>query len=245
MVHVNYRTEKATVSGRELHAALEIKTAYKDWFPRMCDYGFTEEKDFCSILSESTGGRPSTDHAITIPMAKELCMLQRSDKGRLFRKYFIACEEAWNSPEKIMERALQMARQRVIEAEKRIFILNEVVSTQSQHITELKPKALFADAVSASETSILVGDMAKLLKQNGYNTGQKRFFAWLRGNGYLMKSGKSSNVPTQYSMDLGLFEIRETTITLPSGKPKIEKTPMVTGKGQIYFITKLCKNKAS
>jgi len=125
LIAINYESEKPTVSGRELHAALEVGTEYRHWFPRMCEYGFSEGKDFRSILTESTGGRPSTDHAVTISMAKELCMLQRSEVGKKFRLYFIQCEENWNSPEKIMERALQIAHQRAIEAERRIFGLIE------------------------------------------------------------------------------------------------------------------------
>ena len=118
-----------TVSGRELHAALLIETRYNDWFKRMCEYGFEEGKDFYSILSKSSGGRPGADHAVTIPMAKELCMLQRTAKGKQCREYFISCEEAWNSPDKIMERALQIAHRRAIEAERRIFGLLEEKET--------------------------------------------------------------------------------------------------------------------
>lgn len=110
LIQIHYdNADRPTVSGRELHEALEVKTAYKDWFPRMCEYGFSEGTDFCSFLSESTGGRPSTDHQLTIPMAKELCMLQRTDKGKQMRQYFIAVEEQWNSPDAIMARALQLS----------------------------------------------------------------------------------------------------------------------------------------
>ena len=129
LIPIQYENEKPTVSGRELHAALEIETRYNDWFLRMCEYGFQEGKDFCSILSKSSGGRPGTDHAVTIPMAKELCMLQRTAKGKQCREYFISCEEAWNSPDKIMERALQIAHRRAIEAERRIFGLLEEKET--------------------------------------------------------------------------------------------------------------------
>ena len=125
LIRINYDREHPSVSGRDLHAALAVATQYKDWFPRMCEYGFREGKDFRSFLSESTGGRPSTDHALSIPMAKELCMLQRSEMGRQFRQYFISVEEAWNSPDKVMERALQIAHQRAVEAERRIFALAE------------------------------------------------------------------------------------------------------------------------
>ena len=125
LIPVRYEGEEPTVSGRELHAALEIETRYNDWFPRMCEYGFLEGKDFCPILSKSSGGRPGMDHAITIQMAKELCMLQRTAKGKQCRAYFISCEEAWNSPDKIMERALQIAHDRALEAERRIFEENK------------------------------------------------------------------------------------------------------------------------
>lgn len=99
-----------------------------------------------------------------------------------------------------------------------------------------KPKTVFADAVSVSHSSILIGDLAKLIRQNGYEIGQKRLFAWMRDNGYLMKSGSSMNLPTQYSMERGWFEIKETTVTHADGHTTISKTPKVTGKGQIYFI---------
>jgi phage anti-repressor protein len=125
LIPVNYGSEKPTVNGRELHKELNVETRYNDWFPRMCEYGFTEGKDFYSFLSKSDGGRPSTDHAVSIAMAKELCMLQRSEMGKKFRQYFISIEEAWNSPEKVMERALHIAHQRAIEAERKIFALTE------------------------------------------------------------------------------------------------------------------------
>ena len=99
-----------------------------------------------------------------------------------------------------------------------------------------KPKTVFADAVSVSHTSILIGDLAKLIRQNGYEIGQKRLFQWMRDNGYLMKSGSSYNMPTQYSMERGWFEIKETTVTHSDGHTTISKTPKVTGRGQIYFI---------
>ena len=109
IVKVNYDSERATVLGRDLHEALEIKTRYNDWFPRMCEYGFIEGVDFYSFLSESEGGRPAQDHQLTIEMAKEICMIQRNEKGKEVRQYFIQLEKAWNSPEQIMSRALRIA----------------------------------------------------------------------------------------------------------------------------------------
>lgn len=132
LITVNYENERPTVIGRTLHEGLEVATQYKDWFPRMCEYGFTEGKDYCSFLSDRSDGLPGKrriDHAISIQMAKELCMLQRSEMGKKFRKHFISIEEAWNSPEKLMERALQIAHQRAIEAEKRILALTDEKET--------------------------------------------------------------------------------------------------------------------
>lgn len=111
-------------------------------------------------------------------------------------------------------------------------------------IKEMRPKEIFTDAVSASSTSILIGDLAKLIKQNGQNIGQKRLFQWLRDNGYLIKrKGADYNSPTQKAMDLGLFEIKETTIVHSDGHVSINKTPKVTGKGQVYFINKFLDGK--
>ena len=130
LITINYKNDKPMVNGRELHAALGIETRYNDWFFRMCEYGFIEGRDFYSFLSKTnTGGRPSTDHQISINMAKQLCMIQRSEIGRKFREYFIQIEEAWNSPEKIMERALQIAHQKALEAERKIFGLIEEKET--------------------------------------------------------------------------------------------------------------------
>lgn len=107
-------------------------------------------------------------------------------------------------------------------------------------IERMKPKALFADAVNDSETDILIGDLAKLIKQNGHDIGQKRLFAWMRDNGYLIKSGSSRNMPTQRAMQLGLYRVKERTINNPDGSVRITKTTKVTGKGQIYFVNKFC-----
>lgn len=213
------------VSGRELHDFLEIESNYTTWFKRMIEYGFVEGQDFIPKMEESTGGRPSVNHKLSLDMAKEVSMIQRNDKGKLARRYFIEVEKAWNSPEMIMKRALQIADRKVQDL-------------QTQIATD-KPKVIFADAVSASHTSILVGDLAKLLRQNGVDIGQNRLFEWLRDNGYLIaRRGDSWNSPTQYSMDRGWFEVKERTHQEPNGSVRITKTTKVTGKGQQYFINK-------
>lgn len=118
----------------------------------------------------------------------------------------------------------------------------ETVKTLNNKIEADKPKVLFADAVETSQTSILVGDLAKLIKQNGVDIGQKRLFDWLREHGYLIKSGVSRNMPTQKSMELKLFEVKERTINNPDGSVRITKTTKVTGKGQSYFLNKFLAN---
>ena len=109
LIKINHEAETPTVSARDLHAGLEIKTAFKDWFPRMAEYGFEAEKDFCSKMSESTGGRPAVDYEISVDMAKQICMIQRSEKGKQYRQYFLDLEKAWNTPEQVFARALKMA----------------------------------------------------------------------------------------------------------------------------------------
>lgn len=130
-----------------------------------------------------------------------------------------------------MARALQIA-------DKRIRALEVKVEAQ-------KPKVLFAESVEAAKTSILIGELAKLLKQNGINIGQNRLFEWLRNNGYLIKrQGSDYNMPTQRAMEMGLFEIKETTITHSDGHIHVSKTPKVTGKGQVYFVNLFLSRKA-
>lgn len=126
------------------------------------------------------------------------------------------------TPEQIIARALVLAK--------------EALDRKDEQIAEMAPKALFADAVAASDSSILVGDLAKLIKQNGVDIGQRRLFQWMRDEGWLMKSGSSRNMPTQRGMERGLFEVKERTITNPDGSVRITRTTKVTGKGQEFFV---------
>ena len=213
------------VSGRQLHKALGVNSNYTTWFDRMTEYGFDEGQDFLPNLEESTGGRRAVDHVIKLDMAKEIAMIQRTERGKQVRQYFIQVEKDFNSPEKIMARALLMADQKVHKLE--------------AQIEADRPKVLFAEAVSASHTSILVGELAKLLKQNGVDIGATRLFSWLRAHGYLIKrNGRDWNMPTQKSVEMGLIRVKETSITHADGHITVSKTPLVTGKGQQYFINK-------
>ncbi len=228
LLKVNYANDRITLSARELHEFLEIETPFKKWFGRMAEYGFSQEIDYREVMDKIVqnpkGGRPSTDYEITLDMAKEISMIQRSDKGKEVRQYFLELERRWNSPEAVMNRALEYSRKQV--------------KALMEENKELKPKALFADAVSASDESILIGQLAKLIRQNGYEIGQNRLFEWMRENGFLIKSGSRRNQPTQRAMDMGLFEVKERTISNPDGSTRITLTTKVTGKGQVYFVNK-------
>jgi anti-repressor protein len=161
LIRINYDSERPTVNGRDLHDALQVKTAYKDWFPRMCEYGFFEGTDFCSFLSESSGGRPAVNHQLTIDMAKQLCMIQRTEIGRKFRQYFIQVEEAWNSPEAVMARALQFANQQLALLKQQNAELVCTIAVQNQQILEMKPKVSYYDVVLNCKDLISTSAIAK------------------------------------------------------------------------------------
>lgn len=241
LIPVNYDGERPTVSARELHAGLEIGTDFRKWFPRMAEYGFTENVDWKRVYQKCPtlgGNQNMVDYQISVDMAKQICMIQRSEKGRLYRQYFIDLEKAWNTPEQIFARALKMA-------DREIEKLKSSNAALLEDNERMKPKEIFADAVSTSHTSILVGDLAKLIGQNGCTIGQKRLFEWMRANGYLIKSGSSYNMPMQRYVEQGLFEIKESNVQNPDGSVRITRTTKVTGKGQIYFINKFLNKKES
>lgn len=185
-------SERITVSARDLHEALEVKTQFKDWFPRMCEYGFEDGKDFCSFLSESTGGRPSQDAQITVDMAKEIAMLQRTEKGKEVRKYFIQVEKEWNSPERVMARALTIA--------------NKTIETLKIENSELKPKADYFDNLVERNLLTNFRDTAKEL-----GLRQTDLINNLIEDGYVYRDQKSKLKPyAKYGKTgKGLFELKE------------------------------------
>lgn len=232
LIKVTYDNDRATVSGRELHEKLEIKTPYTQWFERMAEYGFVENEDYIGLsqkCEKPSGGRPSVDHQMTIEMAKQICMIQRTDAGRRYREYFLEIERKWNDPQMVMARSLIYANKQLEILSGQLDAANARIEEANAQIEEAKPKVLFADAVKASKTSIMVGELAKLLRQNGVSIGQNRLFEWLRNNDYLMKSGESYNLPTQKSMERGLFEIKESTYVTPDNCVHVSKTTKITG----------------
>lgn len=235
LIKVDFTGERPAVSARELHEFLEVETRFNDWFKRMCEYGFSKGEDYYSFLSnrvDGLAGKPRQDAAISIDMAKEICMLQRNEKGKMARQYFLQLEKDWNSPEKVMARALQIA-------DKKIKALEENKLALEAEAKANAPLVLFAKGVEGSSNSILVRDMAKILNQNGIEIGGNRLFEWMRQNGYLVKQkGRDRNMPTQRAMEMGLFEIKETVVSCANGT-QTHRTPLITGKGQTYFYNVL------
>lgn len=197
LIKVNYDNDTPTVSGRELHELLDIKTPYDKWFPRMCEYGFSESIDFSTFLSESTGGRPATDHQLTIEMAKEICMLQRNDKGKQVRQYFLNLEKAWNTPEMIMSRALKMAENQICKLQ----AVNSELTVKNQI---LQPKADFFDELIDRHLLTSFRETAKEL-----NIKEKKFINFLIDKKYIYRDKKGKLMPYS-SKNNGLFELKET-----------------------------------
>lgn len=235
LMEINYNTEEPTVSARELHEKLNIEKRFSAWFETNSK-GFIEGEDFTSVLSGTVVNNGAVidlqDYYLSMDMAKHICLMSRTDKGKECRQYFLDLEKAWNTPEQIFARALKMA-------DKTIESLKSQNAGLIADTQRMKPKEVFADAVSASYTSILIGELAKILRQNGIDTGQQKLFKWMRDKGYLIKRGGTDhNMPTQRAMEMGLFEIRESISYNRDGSVRINRTPKVTGKGQQYFINK-------
>lgn len=192
LIPINYDGEQPTVSARALHTGLEISRRFSVWFETNSQ-GFVENEDYTSVLSGTVvnngAHREIQDYSLSVDMAKHICLMSRTEKGKQIRQYFIDLEKAWNTPEQIMARALKVA-------DRRIELLKQDNAVLAQNVERMRPKEVFADAVAASHTSILIGELAKLLKQNGVETGQRRLFSWLRNHGYLIKGGSSRNMPT-------------------------------------------------
>lgn len=196
IIKVNYNTDQPTVSARELHEFLEVKDPYRNWFPRMCEYGFEESKDFRTFLCETSGGRPKHDAEITIDMAKELCMLQRNERGKQARQYFLQLERDWNSPEKVMARALQIA-------EKKINTLSAELSKATVQNTIMQPKSDYFDKLVERNTLTNFRETA-----NQLGVGQKVLVNFLLEKKYIYRDKMGKIMPYADKND-GLFTIKE------------------------------------
>lgn len=217
------------VSGRELHKKLEVKTAYKDWFPRMCEYGFEEGIDFCSFLSESTGGRPSTDHVLKLDMAKEIAMLQRNEMGRQIRQYFIDVERKYNSPDMIMQRALRIADERV----SNLLLENKF---KDQQIAELKPKADYTDRILQNKKLVTITQISKDYGMSGKALNDK-----LHQLGVQYKQSGQWLLYARYH-NRGYTHSETIDITRSNGLDDTVMNTKWTQKGRLFLYDLLKKN---
>ncbi len=216
------------VSGRDLHEFLDVKTPYDKWFPRMTEYGFAEGTDFSTFLSESTGGRPATDHAIKLDMAKELAMIQRTDRGKQARQYFIQIEKEYNSPEKIMARALVYAEQKIATLE----VDNRV---KDQQIAELKPKATYYDLILQCPDLLSVTEIAK-----DYGMSAKGLNKKLNELGVQFKRSGIWFLYAKYQ-DKGYTQTKTQNYNKPDGTQGATTHMYWTQKGRL-FLYDLLKN---
>lgn len=160
LIPINYDGDTPTISGRELHRELGVDTPYHKWFPRMCEYGFEEERDFWTKMSESTGGRPATDHLLSLNMAKEISMIQRNEAGKRIRQYLIQVENEWNSPMHVMSRALIMANKEIERFKSTIGELEGKVEQQRQTIEDYKPKVDYLDTILSCPDAVTTTQIA-------------------------------------------------------------------------------------
>lgn len=213
------RGAKAIADHVDLEDRYEVPI--RDSIGRMQNTPFINESGLYSlVLSSKLQNAKKFKHWVTSEVLPSI----RKNGG------YIAGQETL-SDEELLSKALMVAQRKIDEK-------NELIAIQDSRIQKMRPKEIFADAVSASHTSILIGDLAKLICQNGFQIGQKRLFEWLRKNGYLIKYGSSRNMPQQRYVEQGLFEIKESNVQNPDGSVRITRTTKVTGKGQVYFVNK-------
>lgn len=237
LIKISERNGSSVVSARDLHVFLESKQDFSNWIKNRIDkYGFIDGVDFQSfnnIIEREVGASKRIEFALSIDCAKEISMVEGNDKGKQARRYFIECEKAAKNPLQNISR-IDLAKM-IIESEEE----NQRLQIE---LKENEPLVVFAKALQISEHNILIGELAKILKQNDIEIGQNRLFVWLRENSYLIRSGEQYNLPTQKSLELGLFEVKTTTINNPDGSVRVTKTTKVTPKGQKYFINKFLKH---
>jgi anti-repressor protein len=217
-------SEINSVNSREIHSELEIKTPYSNWIKRAIEkYGFEENQDF-TINKIVIRNNAQLDYIVTLDMAKELCMIDDSDKGRSFRKYFIQCEKKLNAPLSFEE----LAKQTILLADKRIKELELKIEND-------KPLVAFGSAIAQSSATVKIGDWIKAINHSGdIKIGRNKAFEWMREHKYLTRD----NMPMQQYINNGLFEVKEGLVVTDT-KQIATFTTLLTGKGQMYFARKL------
>lgn len=251
LIKITEHEGRKAVSARELHEFLQSKRDFSNWVKdKIKKYGFVENEDyevFNNFGENPNGGRPLTEYAISIDMAKEVAMVENNARGKEARKYFIEVERRFKTipyqsqiPQSYSQ-ALLLAAKQADKIEKQ----QQLIAQGKIQIQQNAPRVLFSKSVETSKQSILIGDLARIIKQNGVNIGQNRLFKWLRANGYLIcRFGESYNQPTQKALDLKILDIKMTLIHRADGEVMQSSTTKVTGKGQIYFVNKFLKQRS-
>ena len=233
LIKISYnKSDEPVVSGRDLHEKLEIETPYKQWFDRMCEYGFEDNKDYCTFLcnrSDGLAGKPRTDHIITLDMAKQIAMIQRTDKGKEIREYFIEIEKAWSSPEKLMARALKVA-------ERTISQLETTVAVQSQQLAEAAPKVSYYDLILNCKDLISISKIAK-----DYGMSAVKMNDLLRDMGIQYRQGNVWLLYQKYAAQ-GYTSTKTHEYMGSDGANHAKTATYWTQKGRLFIYNKLKDN---
>lgn len=231
LIKVQERDGEQLVSGRELHQFLESSERFSKWWERMVGYGFEENKDYTLYQKVHPQNKQEIiDYLMKISMAKEISMLQRNEKGKEARSYFIKCEEAWNSDEIVMARAILIQNKKILGYKEKIDILEKKIENDA-------PRVSFAETIEKASDCLLVREFSKLIATEGIHLGEKKLYRWFREKGFILKS---STEPTQTAVQKGLFKVAERVVKAVTGDI-ISTTTRITGKGQVYFLDLLKK----
>ncbi len=237
-IAINYDNDTPTISGRELYEALGIKTQYTKWFARMCEYGFAENIDYVAVsqkrLTAQGNETTFTDHAITIDMAKEICMIQRSEIGKRCREYFLEVEKKWNSPEAVVARALLVANHQLELAKQQNKVLTETNLTQEKMIEEMKPKVTYHDLVLSAGNAIPITTIAK-----DYGKSGRWLNSYQHECGVQYKQGEVWLLYQKYA-DKGYVKSKTYTVNVGEGKTDAKPHTLWTQAGRL-FIYELLK----
>lgn len=236
LIRINYDTEQPTVSARDLHEGLEIKSNFTTWFARMVEYGFTEsdyKKRFPNLESGCNGGQNMIDYNISIDMAKQICMLQRTEKGRQYRQYFLDLEKAWNSPEQVWSRALHMADKAIDDLKERCKFLGGQVVEQQKLILEMEPKANYVDTILKSKSLVVTTQIAK-----DYGMSAKEFNRMLHDMEIQYKTNGQWVLYSKYQ-NMGYVSSRTIDIARTDGSPDVVMQTQWTQKGRLFLYEKL------
>lgn len=232
-IEINENNEQA-ISARELHEKLGIKERFSVWFERVHkSMNLRDGFDYCRHTYTNANNQSFDDFIVPLDIAKHICMISGGEKAHAIREYFIQVERAWNSPEQVMARALQIAN-------RRLDTYKDKLLTMEQIVKELAPAAEFGNAIGNCQDAILIRDFAKVLANAGIKIGQDRLFGWLHTKGYIFRDRSSRDWrPYQRFVDQGLFRVKETKVGTSSHGEKISFTTKITGKGQKYFYEKI------